>query len=139
MFPRVTPLPADGGPVPSTIVAHHGHAIGTPRVLLPDRGVLLAGDMLSAVLIPLRFPRRSIRWAPTRRRSTGRVKLPDTSISSSWQGGVAEGPEVAERLAADHAYIDALRPAPALPRLGLRSDVAIWLVHQALVAPTSRW
>ena len=83
--------------------------------------------------------RRSIRWAPTRRDSTGWVRLPDASISSSWQGGVAEGPEVAERLAADHAYIDALRPAPVLPRLGLRSDVANWLLHQALVAPTSRW
>lgn len=41
-------------------------------------------------------------------------------------GAVAEGPEVAARLAADHAYIDALRRGeePVDPRLGLDAD---WL------------
>src|SRR6476660_1415741 len=39
----VTPLPADGGGVPGEIVEHEAHA----AVLLADRGVLLAGDMLS--------------------------------------------------------------------------------------------
>jgi hypothetical protein len=37
-------------------VAHQAHAIGHAAVLLADRGVLLAGDMLSDVLIP--------RWRP---------------------------------------------------------------------------
>jgi len=54
----VTPLPADGGPVPGEIVEHQAHAIGHAAVLLADRGVLLAGDMLSDVLIPLLDPRR---------------------------------------------------------------------------------
>src|SRR6188508_1971484 len=49
----LTPLPADGGPVPGEIVGHEAHAIGHAAVLLADRGVLLAGDMLSDVLIPL--------------------------------------------------------------------------------------
>ena len=44
----VTPLPADGGPVPGEIVEHEAHALGHAAVLLADRGVLLAGDMLSA-------------------------------------------------------------------------------------------
>src|SRR6266498_3571133 len=48
----LTPLPADGGPVPGEIVEHQAHAIGHAAVLLADRGVLLAGDMLSDVLIP---------------------------------------------------------------------------------------
>ncbi|MEO6090703.1 MAG: MBL fold metallo-hydrolase, partial [Umezawaea sp.] len=48
----LTPLPADGGPVPGEIVEHEAHAIGHAAVLLADRGVLLAGDMLSDVLIP---------------------------------------------------------------------------------------
>jgi hypothetical protein len=46
-------------------------------------------------------------------------------------GAVAEGPEVAARLAADHAYIDALRRGedPVDARLGPDSD---WLpVHQS--------
>ena len=53
----LTPLPADGGPVPGEIVDHQAHAIGHAAVLLADRGVLLAGDMLSDVLIPLLDPR----------------------------------------------------------------------------------
>src|SRR3954447_10232770 len=54
----LTALPADGGPVPGELVEHEAHAIGHAAVLLADRGVLLAGDMLSDVLIPLLDPRR---------------------------------------------------------------------------------
>src|SRR6202012_4387074 len=39
----VTPLPADGGPVPGEIIEHQAHAVGHAAVLLADRGVLLAG------------------------------------------------------------------------------------------------
>src|SRR4026208_270000 len=49
----VTPLPADGGPLPGEIIEHRAHAVGHAAVLLADRGVLLAGDMLSDILIPL--------------------------------------------------------------------------------------
>jgi glyoxylase-like metal-dependent hydrolase (beta-lactamase superfamily II) len=49
----VSPLSDDGGPVPGEIVKHSIHAVGHAAVLLADRGVLLAGDMLSDVLIPL--------------------------------------------------------------------------------------
>src|SRR5262245_33172274 len=45
----VTPLPADGGPVPGEIIEHQAHAVGHAAVLLADRGVLLAGDMLSDI------------------------------------------------------------------------------------------
>src|SRR6201987_211132 len=54
----VTPLPGDGGPVPGEIIEHQAHAVGHAAMLLADRGVLLAGDMLSDVLIPLLDPRR---------------------------------------------------------------------------------
>jgi hypothetical protein len=40
----LTPLPADGGPMPGEIVEHQAHAIGHAAVLLADCGVLLAGD-----------------------------------------------------------------------------------------------
>ena len=49
----VTPLPADGRPVPGEIIEHRAHAVGHAAILLSDRGVLIAGDMLSDVLIPL--------------------------------------------------------------------------------------
>ena len=106
----VTPLPADGGPVPGEIVAHEAHAIGHAALLLADRGVLLAGDMLSDVLIPMLDPRRP-----------GQVDAYDAALDRLGEaarrvdvlvpghGAVARGPEVAARLAADRAYIDALR------------------------------
>jgi hypothetical protein len=88
----VTPLPADGGPVPGTIVEHLAHAIGHAAVLLADRGVLLAGDMLSDVLMPLLDPRRPDPWAPTRRHSAGWARPPDTSMS--WSPATAPLPRV---------------------------------------------
>jgi glyoxylase-like metal-dependent hydrolase (beta-lactamase superfamily II) len=106
----VTPLPADGGPVPGEIIEHEAHAIGHAALLLADRGVLLAGDMLSDALIPLLDPRR-----------TGQVAAYETALDRldeaakhvevviPGHGAVARGPEVVARLAADRAYIDALQ------------------------------
>jgi glyoxylase-like metal-dependent hydrolase (beta-lactamase superfamily II) len=106
----VTPLPADGGPVPGEIIEHQAHAVGHAAILLADRGVLLAGDMFSDVLIPLFDPRQD-----------GQVGAYETALDRVGEaarhvdvlvpghGAVAEGPEVAARVAADRAYIDALR------------------------------
>src|SRR5919107_2071760 len=106
----LTPLPADGGPVPGEIVGHEARALGHAAVLLADRGVLLAGDMLSDVLIPLLDPRRP-----------GQVSAYETALDRLGEaarhvdvvvpghGAVGEGPGVAARLAADRAYIAALR------------------------------
>ena len=106
----VTPLPADGGPVPGEIIEHQAHAVGHAAVLLADRGVLLAGDMFSDVLIPLFDPRQDDQVGAY---ETALDQL-DEAVSQvdvlvPGHGAVAEGPEVAARLAADHAYIDALR------------------------------
>jgi glyoxylase-like metal-dependent hydrolase (beta-lactamase superfamily II) len=106
----LTPLPADGGPVPGEIVAHEAHAIGHAAVLLADRGVLLAGDMLSDVLIPLLDPRRPDQLAAYESaldRLEEAAKYVDVLVPG--HGAVAKGTEVAARLAADRAYIDALR------------------------------
>jgi glyoxylase-like metal-dependent hydrolase (beta-lactamase superfamily II) len=106
----VTPLPADGGPVPGEIVAHEAHAIGHAALLLPDRGVLLAGDMLSDVLIPMLDPRRPGQVAAYAAaldllgNAAGQV-----DVLVPGHGSVATGPEIADRVTADRAYIDALR------------------------------
>ena len=110
LFGLVTPLPADGGPVPGEIAGHQAHAIGHAAVLLADRGVLLAGDMGSDVLIPLLEPRRpdqvgAYEAALDRLGEAAR----HAGVLVPGHGAVAEGPEVAARLAGDHAYIDALR------------------------------
>ena len=106
----VSPVPEDGGPVPGEIIEHPAHAVGHAAVLLADHGVLLAGDMLSDVLIPLLDPRRpdqvaayetSLDWLGE---AAARVQ-----VVVPGHGAVAQSPEVAARLAADRAYIDALR------------------------------
>ena len=86
---HLTSLPEDGGGVPGEIVEHEAHAIGHAAVLLADRGVLLAGDMLSDVLIPRLDPRRP-------------DQLGAYESALDRLGGAA-------RLAADRVYLDALR------------------------------
>ena len=105
----VTPLPADGGPIPGQIIEHRAHAIGHAAVLLADRGVLIAGDMLSDVLIPLLDPRQPDQldaYETALERLAEAAEHADLAIPG--HGSVAEGHEVAARLAADRAYIDAL-------------------------------
>ena len=118
---HVTPLPADGGPVPGEIIEHQAHAIGHAAILLADRGVLLAGDMLSDVLIPL-FDFRQDDQVGAYETALDRLAeaARNVDVLVPGHGAVAEGPEVAARLAADHAYIEALRRGaePVDPRLG---------------------
>jgi glyoxylase-like metal-dependent hydrolase (beta-lactamase superfamily II) len=106
----LTPLPADGGPVPGEIIEHQAHAVGHAAILLADRGVLLAGDMFSDVLIPLFDPRQDDQLGAY---ETALDRLGEATrqveVVVPGHGSVAEGPEVAARLAADRAYIEALR------------------------------
>ena len=127
----LTPLPADGGRLPGVLVEHEAHAVGHAALLLADRGVLVAGDMLSDVLIPMLDPRRSGQldaYGTALDRLADAVQHVDVVIPG--HGAVAKGSEVAVRLSADRAYIDALRRG-AEPLDGrLEQD---WLagVHQA--------
>ena len=123
----VTPLPADGGPVPGEIIEHRAHAAGHAAILLTDRRVLVAGDMLSDVLSPLLDARRRDQVGAYQ---TALDRLEDAArhvnVLVPGHGAVAEGPEVAARVAADRAYIDALRRGqdPVDARLGPDAD---WL------------
>ena len=129
----VTPLPDDGGPVPGEIVEHSAHAVGHAAVLLADRGVLLAGDMLSDILIPLLDRQQPDQVAA---HTTALDQLDQAArqvnVLVPGHGAVAEGPEVAARLAADRAYIKALQRGeqPVDARLGPEAD---WLLgpHQS--------
>lgn len=117
----LTPLPADGGPVPGEVLEHQAHAMGHAAVLLVDRGVLLAGDMLSDVLIPLLDPRRPGGQVAAYETALDRLgeAARHVDVLVPGHGAVAQGPEVTARLAADRAYIDALRRGeePVDPRL----------------------
>ena len=110
LFALVTPLPADGGPLPGELVPHEAHALGHTALLLADRDVLIAGDMLSDVLIPLLDPRRPGQVAAygTALDLLGNATR-NVQVVVPGHGAVATGSEIAARLDADRAYIDALR------------------------------
>ena len=136
----VTPLPADGGPVPGTIIEHQAHAIGHAAVVLADRGVLLAGDMLSDALIPLFDPRQTDQlsaYEAALDRLDEAARHVDVVVPG--HGAVAVGPEVAARLRGRpclHRRVTArrgtgrrasgsrlaLRPAPVEPTAGPTRD-----------------
>ena len=127
----VTPLPADGGAVPGEIIEHQAHAVGHAAVLLADRGVLLAGDMLSDILIPMFDSRQDDQLGAY---ETALARLDEAGghvdVVVPGHGAVAEGPEVAARLAADRAYIDALRRGEEPVDARLEQD---WIsgIHQS--------
>ena len=116
----VTPLPADGGPVPGEVIEHRAHSMGHAALLLADRRVLLAGDMLSDVLVPL-FDFRQEDQLGAYEVALGRLAevVDRVDVMVPGHGSVAEGPEIAARLALDRAYIEALRRGeePDDPRL----------------------
>jgi glyoxylase-like metal-dependent hydrolase (beta-lactamase superfamily II) len=132
----VTALPAGGGPVPGEIIEHQAHAVGHAAILLADRGVLLAGDMLSDVLIPL-FDRRQTDQVGAYETALDRLgdAVGRVEVVVPGHGAVARGPEVTARLAADRAYIDALRRDEEPVDARLRAPDAEWLVgiHQSNV------
>jgi glyoxylase-like metal-dependent hydrolase (beta-lactamase superfamily II) len=106
--------------VPGEIIEHQAHAVGHAAILLAERGVLLAGDMLSDILIPLFDSSQDDQVGAY---ETALERLDEAAshvdVVVPGHGSVAEGPEVAARLAADRAYIDALRrgEGPADARL----------------------
>jgi glyoxylase-like metal-dependent hydrolase (beta-lactamase superfamily II) len=106
----VTPLPADGGPLPGELIVHQAHAVGHAAILLADRRVLLAGDMLSDILIPLfDFSQQDQLGAYQSALDRLEDATEEVDVVIPGHGAVAEGPEIANRIATDRAYIDALR------------------------------
>jgi glyoxylase-like metal-dependent hydrolase (beta-lactamase superfamily II) len=129
----VTALPADGGAVPGEIIEHQAHEVGHAAILLADRAVLIVGDMLSDVLIPLFDPRQADQvgaFETALDRLAEAARHADVLIPG--HGAVAVGPEVAARLSADRAYIDALRQGEEPVDARLEAD---WLsgIHQSNV------
>ena len=134
MVALVRPLPADGGPLPGEIIEHQAHAVGHAAILLADRGVLLAGDMLSDVLIPLFDSRQDDQVGAY---ETALDRLDEAAghvdVVIPGHGAVAEGSELTARLAADRAYIDALRHGKG--PVDARLEAADWLsgIHRSNV------
>lgn len=106
-----TRLPWDGPAV--RIVEHQAHAIGHAALVIEERGVLVAGDMLSDVLIPILDMRGAA--APIEDYLDALDALDgvagDVDVVVPGHGTLGRGDQVHARIAQDRAYVHALGQA----------------------------
>jgi glyoxylase-like metal-dependent hydrolase (beta-lactamase superfamily II) len=117
----VTQLPWDGPRV--RIIEHPAHAPGHAALLVEDRGVLVAGDMLSDVLVPMLDD-----WTnttdPIGDYLAGLRRLEDVAdevdVVIPGHGSVGGAGQARARIDLDRAYVLALRDGrdPDDPRIG---------------------
>jgi glyoxylase-like metal-dependent hydrolase (beta-lactamase superfamily II) len=123
----ITGLPADTTRMPwdgprVRIIEHRAHASGHAALLIEDRGVLVAGDMLSDVLIPMLDLNDTAdpveNYLAALRLLEGVAGHVDVLVPGHGSTG---GPDqLRARIEQDRAYVHALRDAgvPADPRVG---------------------
>jgi glyoxylase-like metal-dependent hydrolase (beta-lactamase superfamily II) len=122
----ITGLPAEMAQIPwdgpqVRIVEHQAHAPGHAALLIEERGVLVAGDMLSDVLIPtldLNAADPIDDYLAALRLIEGVAGDVDVLIPGHGSAGGAD--QVHARIDQDRAYVHALRDAhvPSDPRIG---------------------
>jgi glyoxylase-like metal-dependent hydrolase (beta-lactamase superfamily II) len=123
----ITGLPAETAQIPwdgpqVRIIEHQAHAPGHAALLIEERGVLVAGDMLSDVLIPM-FNLNSTGdpiedYLAALRLLEGVAG--DVDVVIPGHGSIGGADQVSARIDQDRAYVHALRDADVLsdPRLG---------------------
>ncbi len=104
------------------VFEHQAHAPGHAALLIRHAGVLIAGDMLSDVEIPLLDPDGHDPAADYSAALEQLAEICEDGVTTliPGHGSVATGAEVAARIAADRAYVRALRHGidPHDPRVG---------------------
>ena len=136
----ITGLPADTARIPwdgpqVRIIEHQAHAPGHAALLIEERGVLIAADMLSDVLIPL----LDLNSADPIEDHLAALRLlegaaGDVDVVVPGHGSIGGADQVHARIDQDRAYLQALRDADVLsdPRLGPSATFSDWLpgVHE---------
>ena len=145
-FGLITGLPAETETIPWSgprvrVIEHPAHAQGHAALFIEERRVLVAGDMLSDILIP--FP--DLEAAdPIGDYLTGLGRLDELAdqidVLVPGHGSVGGPDQARARIDLDRAYVQALRDGqtPADPRIGPSAtfgrewlpDVAAWQVQQ---------
>ncbi|HEY3649823.1 MAG TPA: MBL fold metallo-hydrolase [Streptosporangiaceae bacterium] len=123
----ITGLPAETAQIPwdgpqVRIIEHQAHASGHAALLIEERGVLVAGDMLSDVLIPmldLNGTADPIEDYLVALRLLDGV-AGDVDVLVPGHGSTGGADQVQARIDQDRAYVQALRDAqvPSDPRVG---------------------
>jgi len=130
-----TQIPWDGPQV--QIIEHQAHAPGHAALVIEERRVLVAGDMLSDVLIPMLDLSGSVDpiedYLTALRLLEGVAGNVDVVIPG--HGSIGGADQVPARIAQDRAYVHALRDAHVVsdPRVGpLAKDGRDWVagVHE---------
>ncbi len=104
------------------VIEHQAHAPGHAALLVEEHRVLVAGDMLSDVLVPMlnlngaAEPLEDYLAALSRFESV----LGDVDVLVPGHGSLAEGEEMRARIDRDRAYVHALRSGDGVtdPRIG---------------------
>jgi glyoxylase-like metal-dependent hydrolase (beta-lactamase superfamily II) len=141
LFGLITGLPAGTARIPwdgpeVRIIEHQGHASGHAALLIAERGVLVAGDMLSDALIPMLdlsgTPDPIEDYLAALRLFADMAGDVDAVIPG--HGSVGRADQVTARINQDQAYVQALRDGevPNDPRLGPSAYGRDWLpgVHE---------
>jgi hydroxyacylglutathione hydrolase len=110
LFARVEPMLgrelAWAGP-PAVVYAHDAHAPGHGAVLLPEAGVLVAGDMLSDIEIPLLDLESADPFGGYRQGLELLAAAPGVRLVVPGHGHVGDQAEFRRRVAADRDYLNA--------------------------------
>ena len=141
LFGLITGLPAETARIPwdgpdVRMIEHQAHAPGHAALLVEERGVLVAGDMLSDVLIPF-FDLSAADpigdYLAALRLLEGVADAVDVLVPG--HGSIGGADRVRARIEQDRRYVDALRDGgdPADPRLDPTAPNGEWLpgVHEA--------
>ncbi|WP_414943798.1 MBL fold metallo-hydrolase [Amycolatopsis sp. cmx-11-32] len=128
LFGLITDLPAETTHIPwdgpqIRVIEHPAHSPGHAALLIEERGVLVAGDMLSDVFIPMLDDFTDTN-DPIEEYLVGlRLLEPvvnDATVLIPGHGSVGRADQLRARLEQDRAYVHALRDgqAPDDPRIG---------------------
>ena len=141
LFGLITGLPAEMAQIPwdgpqVRIIEHQAHAPGHAALLIEERGVLVAGDMLSDVLIPMLDLNDAADpiedYLAALRLLEGAAG--DVDVLVPGHGSIGGADQVRARIDQDRAYVQALRDAdvPDDPRVGPSAGVSDWMsgVHE---------
>ena len=123
----ITGLPAETARIPwdgpqVRIFEHQAHAPGHAALLIEERGVLVAGDMLSDVLIPMLDLNDTTDPVEDYLAALGMLEsvAGDVGVLVPGHGSIGGADQVRARIDQDRAYVHALRDGqvPSDPRVG---------------------